>query len=1039
MPNLLTDYLTEHAADFERFRAAYNLERDADPAHFVAAAGRCVRLGEQSPPDLLSFAHGFLSSYHETEDPKRVLAAIIQSQEIPPGSVMARQQPDPHLALVNRFGGNPDRVIRSVLIANNGMAAKRIIDSLRAYAQKYFGNPYAIRIIAMATPEDKALGLSYIREADEVVNVPPDLQQGMGDAANYANVDLIRRIAVATGADAVHPGWGHASEQAELAKAIEEEGLIFMGPSAPLMSAHGDKIRALLMFQKLVGREMMSDWSGSDVAIGDDLEITAEDISKSCVNTVEEAVAASEALGFPVMLKAAGAGGGRGMKECYTEADLRHAWDKVVKQGGGSNIFVERLAVQRKEVTLANARQMADAMGYGKLHLSYLGKNYLINGPEDFDHEDIRKIFDESAYALSWVAEEERLANSTFLLGGGLKHIEVQVIADRHGQVVVLWPRDCSIQRNHQKVVEESAYTNPEIAKKLMRAAATIAKAKVAGESYSGLATVEFLVNEETGKANFLEVNTRVQVEHPVTEEVTDLNFLEIQTLISQGVPLHHIKEVRDYFNADPESRVRVIPDLVTIHERTFPTSPIDFDSVMFDKKPEGHVIALRIIAEDPENFDSSSGTIQKITLPGLRGVTGYYSVREGGGKGSASDAQIGHIFIHGKDRQEAITKALQALDQITVFGQIKTNIPLLKQILKHPEYVAGTAHNASLERWVQEKSVVVEKAEPHLAAISSAMVRAAAEFQRRKEAFLKALSKGQVPSLDLLKTTHRVTSIINGQKYEFMAHLTSPGTISLALMRPDEADAKAGKSPPRLIEDPDFTKHVEGEVTFEPDGAMTLSINNRRFSIHVSLEQNAERMEINGLAARIGFEEMDPTVLTFSAQARVIRIKVKKGEKVTLGQLLLVVEAAKEEKEILSDREGVIELVVSEGQVVSARDPLVRFELPPGEKKKETPYYTGTLNRVSSEVNLMPPAWSRPSLSPDTASDLIDRVMSGHLFPKELKLDEHFTEYFRYLSSRLALGTLLQNFIAERRMGMPGALYEELLAVAGNLRKSNP
>lgn len=1013
MADLLNDYLSQHAAEFARFRDYYDLEENAvDPGLLIAAADRCIRSQGNGTPDLLSFAQGFVSAFQNTEEPHRVLADLIQRKPVAPGSIVARIHADPQLELVKKMGGDPTRIIRRVLIANNGMAAKRIIDSLRAYSQKYFGNAHAITIIAMATPEDKALGLSFIRDADIVVDVP----QGASNLANYANVDLIRRVAKDYGADAVHPGWGHASEEKALAEAIEHDGIIFMGPSEPLMRAHGDKIEALLMFQELVGKDLMSQWTGSHVSIGPELNITPAQIAECCVNTVEEAVAAAKKLGFPVMIKAAGAGGGRGMKDCYTEEEVREAWDQVVNTGGGSNIFVEALAVVHENVfDLEEARHSAKEMGYRRLHLSYNGRIYPINAPEDFDKEGMATIFRESREARA-LDINDPTAQIT-LLGGGLKHIEVQIIADLEGNVVVLWPRDCSIQRKHQKVVEESAYADPAIARQLMKAAEKIASARVKEQNYSGLATVEFLVNEETGKINFLEVNTRVQVEHPVTEGVTDLNFLEIQTLISQGVPLYRIPEVRRYFKNDPKG-----------------DGPINF-SVVYGMEPEGHVIALRIISEDPDNdFTAMAGGVGKISFADMRGVWGYFSLPEGGGVGTSSDAQIGHIFIHGKTREEATIKARMALDRLTVFGQIKTNIGLLKQILNHPEFTSGKVHNASLERWMTEKSIVVQKADSHLAAINSALIRAAKEFQNRKNKFLEALGRGQIPSIDLLQTAFRVTSLIDGKKYEFMAHQTGAGTVALSLMTPDPADVAAGKTPPALIEDMDLGKTVEGTVIFESDGSHTVIINSRRFLVRVNGQESAERLDINGLSAEVAFQEIDPTVLTSLSRAKINRVFTAPGDTVEMKQRLMVIEAMKEEKVIYSDRDGVVETVVSIGQTVAADGVLVRFKLPEGEVKKETPVFEGELNRITEGVNLMPPPWTNPELLETNAADLVDRVMDGYNFPNEVGLEGHFKEFLRSLSSRKAWGASFQAFVAEYRKGMPEELYNKLLTMAEGL-----
>ena len=339
-----------------------------------------------------------------------------------------------------------DFVIRKVLIANNGMAATKAIFSMRQWAYMEFGDERAVQFVAMASPEDMKANAEFIRLADSFVEVP-----GGKNSNNYANVPLITKLAEETGADAVWPGWGHASEKPELPEALAKIGVKFIGPTAPVMSVLGDKIAANILAQ--TAKVPSIPWSGSFGGPDDgplQANLTPEgtipdDIFKkgTCSN-VEEAIEAAKKIGYEegLMIKASEGGGGKGIRFVDNEEDLRNAFIQVQNEVVGSPIFVMQLC--------KNAR-----------------------------------------------------------------HLEVQIVGDKHGNAVALNGRDCSTQRRFQKIFEEGPpiVAKPDTFKEMQRAAQRLTQSI----GYQGAGTVEYLYNAATDDYFFLELNPRLQVEHPVT------------------------------------------------------------------------------------------------------------------------------------------------------------------------------------------------------------------------------------------------------------------------------------------------------------------------------------------------------------------------------------------------------------------------------------------------------------------------------------------------------------------------------------------
>ena len=444
-------------------------------------------------------------------------------------------------------------MFKRVLVANRGEIAVRVIRALRGMG---------IPSVAVYSKEDQ--DSLHGRLAEERVCI------GEGSSRNsYLNMDTLITVAKNTGCDAIHPGYGFLSENAQFAEKCRENDICFIGPSPEVIDGMGNKSQARAKMRE----------AGVPVVPG----------SLKALYDVKEALKEAKAMGFPVMIKASSGGGGKGMRECFSEGDFEN----------------EFLTAQRES---ANA-------------------------------------FSDDAMYLEKLILEPR-------------HVEVQIMGDSFGNVIALGERDCSIQRNHQKLVEESPspIVTAESRKAMMEAAINAAKAV----SYVGAGTIEFIVDQE-GKFYFMEMNTRIQVEHGVTELVTDTDLVIEQIRVCAGEPLSMKQE---------EVLLR------------------------------GHAIECRINAEIPEkNFMPSPGTITALHLPGGNGVRVDTAIYTGYKIPMEYDSMIAKVLVHGKDRQEAIRKMKGALEEMLVLG-VETNLDFQYKIMQSESFVEGKVDTGFIERF---------------------------------------------------------------------------------------------------------------------------------------------------------------------------------------------------------------------------------------------------------------------------------------------------------------------------------------------------
>ncbi len=442
--------------------------------------------------------------------------------------------------------------ISSLLVANRGEIALRIIRAARELG---------IRTVAVYSEADR--NAAYLRLADAAVCIGPANSQD-----SYLAIPRIMSAAEISGVDAVHPGYGFLAENAEFAEICEECHVTLVGPSAENVRLLGDKAKARQLAQE----------NGIPVVPGSD-----------ALNDDKKALTVASEIGFPVMIKAAGGGGGRGLRVVHEEGSFEQSFHQA-------------------------------------------------------------RVEAETAFGVPELYLEKYLENP--------RHIEIQVFADNYGNVVHLGERDCSLQRRHQKVIEESPSpaVNAELRQQVGGYACSIAEAS----GYRNAGTVEFLLDRD-GNVYFMEVNTRIQVEHPVTEEVCNLDLVKEQIRVAGGEPLGFTQR----------------------------------DVVL-----RGVAIECRINAEDPyNNCKPCPGTIEQLVLPGGLGVRVDTHVHGGYRIPPHYDSLMAKLIVHRPTRQETIATLRRALAEFSVTG-VKTTIPLIQEITAHPNFLRGAVDTGFIEEY---------------------------------------------------------------------------------------------------------------------------------------------------------------------------------------------------------------------------------------------------------------------------------------------------------------------------------------------------
>ncbi len=656
------------------------------------------------------------------------------------------------------------KLFKKILIANRGEIAVRVIKSARNLG---------IETVAVYSEVDE--DSLHVRYADEAYCIG---KQELSET--YLNIEKIMDVAVKAGCDAIHPGYGFLAENPLLVDACEKAGITFIGPHTRAMQVMGNKIEARA-FVKKIGIPMTEGITG-----------TPAELSKNIGQ-----------LDFPVLVKAAAGGGGKGMRIVYDPSEL-------------------------EEVLESTAREAKNYFGDGTIYI----EKYI---------------------------EEPR-------------HIEFQIIGDKHGKVVHLFDRECTIQRRYQKIIEESP--SPTLTEELRAEMGNAAVAIGKAIEYNSAGTIEFLVDKHLN-FYFLEMNTRIQVEHPVTEMVTGVDLVEEQILVAAGNPLQLSQD---------------------------------------NLRQNGHAIECRIYAEDPaNNFLPSPGKMTLFHQPEGQNIRIDSAIDRATEIQSFFDPMISKLVVWGEERNIAIEKSIAALKQFDIHG-IKTNIPYLLQLLQHKAFVENKISTKFCDEHTDEilKTIEASKNKEGIEAPLFAYLLASLDFYRQLE------SDNVWEQLGYWRNIMEIPLEIEGETKTIIINEHQEGLLQVTLDdTPYEVCLKElnGNKLNFRVNDRFFT----ASVSTDEKGQGFVSIAGHIF--------NVKRLDILNESEDYSTASSgdDDNNLFAPMPGKVIKVNVKEGDEVTRGTILVVVEAMKMENNIVAVTDAIVEKVpVKEGDMVNTDVQLV-------------------------------------------------------------------------------------------------------------------
>ncbi len=682
-------------------------------------------------------------------------------------------------------------MFKKILIANRGEIACRVIATARKMG---------IATVAVYSEADKEA--RHVQLADEAVLLGPAPSR-----ESYLVADKIIAACKATGAEAVHPGYGFLSENEEFAARCEKEGIAFIGPKAHSIAAMGDKIAS----KKLANQAQVNTIPGYNDAI----------------DTAEKAVEIAKGIGYPVMIKASAGGGGKGLRVAFNDKEAFEGFTSCRNEArnsfGDDRVFIEKYVLEPR-------------------------------------------------------------------------HIEIQILGDSHGNVLYLNERECSIQRRHQKVIEEapSPFISDDTRKAMGEQAVALAKAV----KYQSAGTVEFVVGKDQD-FYFLEMNTRLQVEHPVTECITGLDLVEQMIRVAAGEKLAFTQA---------------------------------------DVKRNGWAIECRINAEDPfRNFLPSTGRLVRFQTPAtsmtqgdtgnLLGVRVDTGVQEGGEIPMFYDSMIAKLIVHGKDRNEAIAKMREALNGFVIRG-ISSNIPFQAALLAHPRFVDGQFNTGFIAEHYSQgfRAEDVPHDDPDF-------LLALAAFVRRKSRERAAGMSGQLPGYDVKVATEAV-----------VVELGAEGQHHYVPVHVDESTAKPGVA---VVKVNGNTYALESHSRLN-DIRIHGTVNGRPFTAQVErgTAKNPLALQVQHNGTRVEALVMSPRLaelhrlMPYKAPPDLSRfilspmpgllaeVSVQVGQKVQAGERVAVIEAMKMENALFAAQDGVVKKVVAaKGESLAVDQVIVEFE----------------------------------------------------------------------------------------------------------------
>lgn len=471
-------------------------------------------------------------------------------------------------------------------------------------------------------------------------------------------------------------------------------------------------------------------------------------------------------------------------------------------------------------------------------------------------------------------------------LAGKARHLEVQLLADEWGNAISIFGRDCSVQRRHQKIIEEAPVTiaNDEAREQMEMAAVRLAKLV----GYVSAGTVEWLYSPETGEFSFLELNPRLQVEHPTTEMVSGVNIPAAQLQVAMGIPLYRIHDIRTLYGMNPKG-----------------SELIDFDfkdpssySAQRKPQPKGHVVACRITAENPDTgFKPGMGALTELNFRSSTSTWGYFSVASNGALHEYADSQFGHVFAYGADRSEARKQMVISLKELSIRGDFRTTVEYLIKLLETDTFEKNAITTGWLDGLIQDK-LTAERPPKELSVICGAAVKAFLLSQESIAEYKAILTKGQVPSRAALKTVFLIDFIYEAEKFAFTATQSSSQEWTLYL--------NGGRT----------------RVALRPlsDGGLLVGLAGKSHPVYWREEVGMTRLMVDGKTCLIE-QENDPTQIRSPSPGKLVRFLVESGGHVLSGQAIAEIEVMKMYLPLTAAEDGTVTFLKQPGVSLSPGD----------------------------------------------------------------------------------------------------------------------
>ncbi|CCJ31347.1 unnamed protein product [Pneumocystis jirovecii] len=516
-----------------------------------------------------------------------------------------------------------------------------------------------------------------------------------------------------------------------------------------------------------------------------------------------------------------------------------------------------------------------------------IGFPVIIKASKGGGGKGIRKVEDKSYFKSLFLQVMAEVPGSPIFimkLAENARHLEVQILADHYGNIISLFGRDCSVQRRHQKIIEEAPVTiaKPETFSAMEATAITLGK--IVG--YVSAGTVEYLYNHTDDKFYFLELNPRLQVEHPTTEMITGVNLPAAQLQIAMGLSLHRIRDIRLFYGLDPR----------TITEIDFDFSNSESLQTQRKPQPKGHTTACRITSEG-EDFKPSSGMMHELIFRSSSNAWGYFSVAAPGGIHNYSDSQFGHIFAFGENRTASRKHMVIALKELSIRGDFRTTVEYLIKLLETQDFEQNTITTEWLDTLILRK-LTLERPDKMIAVVCGAIIKAHVANKERTLEYKTCLEKGQVLSRETLKTVFSIDFIYEKEKFKFTVTRSSIDSYNVFI--------NGSKC---IVE----TRRLSG-------GGLLILLDGKSHTVYWSDNKTSTTMSINGKTCILEQED-DPTQLRSPSPGKLVKYLIQNGEHVKKGQTFAEIEVMKMHLSLTAIEDGIVQLIKQPGATLETGD----------------------------------------------------------------------------------------------------------------------